>query len=323
MKRLAGLICVLGVCQAWAQEPYQVPEPKPVSGPILVGSYYFPGHFNAARWVPMARARFPMPLLGYYRDGDPVVSDWHIKWALEHGISFFAFDWYYDYRTGNVLQHNNALELGFLRARYRDLMKFAIFWCNEEQWEPDYTDEQMMVLARTLRDRYFRQPNYLKFNGKPALFISQPRRLTKRFGVEGCAAIWHRMSAEAGVEILPIALAYDDQETLAKAGSSRRHSTGSDTWTRTGNRRRGGHGNGRGDQKPRHGASEAGREDRGLGLGKDRAGGKSGGELRSSGRVGTGYGATVASARRAETRGSRSGRCSRGMTRRRPRWTWK
>ena len=88
----------------------------------------------------------------------------------------------------------------------------------KEQWEPDYTEAQMMMLARTLRDRYFRQPNYLKFDGKAALFVSQPWRLTKRFGVEGCAAIWRKMSAEANVEILPIALAHNDQETLVKAG---------------------------------------------------------------------------------------------------------
>jgi hypothetical protein len=218
MLRRAVWLCALGVLLAAAQEPYPVPEPRPVSGPILVGSYYFPGHFNAARWVPMAQAGFPFPLLGYYRDGEPVVSDWHIKWAVEHGISFFVFDWYYDYKTGNVLQHNDALDRGFLRAQYRGSMKFAIFWCNEEVWEPDYTEEQMLVLARTLRDRYLTQPNYLTFGGKAALFISQPWRLTKRFGVQGCAELWRKLSAEAGVEILPIALAHSDQETLAQAG---------------------------------------------------------------------------------------------------------
>ncbi len=218
MLRYAASLCVLCALHAAAQDSYPVPAPQPVSGPIMVGSYYFPGHFNAARWVPMAQAGFPFPLLGYYRDGEPVVSDWHIKWAVEHGIRFFAFDWYYDYRTGNVLQHNEALDRGFLRATYRDLISFAIFWCNEERWEPDYTEEQMLLLARTLRDRYFSQPNYLKFGGRAALFVSQPWRLTKRFGVEGCAALWRRMSAEAGVEILPIALAHNDQATLAQAG---------------------------------------------------------------------------------------------------------
>jgi hypothetical protein len=201
-----GLLLLSLVTISGAQEPYPVPEPHPVDSPLLVGSYYFPGHFNAMRWVPMAKFQHPYPLLGYYRDGEPVVSDWHIKWAVEHGIDFFAFDWYYDYKTGNVHEHNLALDRGFLRARYRDLMRFCIFWCNEENWEPDYTEGQMMLLARTLRDRYLHQPNYLLFEGKAALFVSQPSRLIKRFGVEGCAEIWRKMSTEAGVELYPVAL---------------------------------------------------------------------------------------------------------------------
>lgn len=217
LRRALLLSALLGVWGT-AQEPYPVPEPQPVNGPLLVGSYYFPGHFNAARWAPMAQAGFPLPLLGYYRDGDPVVADWHIKWAVEHGIRFFVFDWYYDYKTGNVHQHNDALERGFLQARYRDRMHFSILWCNEERTEPDYTEDQMLLLARTLRDRYFTQPNFLRFDGRVALFVSQPWRLTQRFGVEGCAAVWRKMSAEAGVEIMPIALAHNDQKTLAKAG---------------------------------------------------------------------------------------------------------
>jgi hypothetical protein len=209
------LLCLAAVLSA--QEPYPVPEPKPVVSPLLVGSYYFPGHFNAMRWVPMAKYQHPYPLLGYYRDGEPVVSDWHIKWAVEHGIDFFAFDWYYDYQTGNVHEHNLALDNGFLHARYRNLMEFCIFWCNEEAWEPDYTEDQMLLLARTLRDRYLQQPNYLKFDGKAALLVSRPDRLVKRFGVEGCADMWRKMSAEAGVDLYPIALQHSSP-TLKAAG---------------------------------------------------------------------------------------------------------
>ena len=211
-----ALVAVAGATRA---ADYPVPVPHPVAtGDLLVGSYYFPGHFNAARWVPMARAGFPYPLLGYYRDGEPEVSDWHIKWAVEHGISFFAFDWYYDYKTGNVHEHNKALNDGFLHAKYRDLMKFCIFWCNEEPGEADYTEEQMMLLARTLRDRYLKQPNYLRFDGKAALFISQPQRLIKRFTAPGLAKIWQKMGAEAGVQLYPIAEQQSDEVTLAQAG---------------------------------------------------------------------------------------------------------
>lgn len=199
-------------------DTYPVPRPQPISGPHLVGSYYFPGHFNAQRWVPMAEYHHPYPLLGYYRDGEPEVADWHIKWAVEHGIGFFAFDWYYDYRTGQVHEHNKALDQGFLRARYRDLMKFCIFWCNEEAGAVDYTEDQMLLLARTLRDRYLRQPNYLKFDGQAVLMVSQPQRLIQRFGVEGCAAIWQKLSAAAGVPLFPIAEQHTDQAKLKAAG---------------------------------------------------------------------------------------------------------
>lgn len=215
---IAGVIAA-GICAA--EEPagdYPVPEPQPVASPLLVGSYYFPGHFNAMRWVPMAAYGHPYPLLGYYRDGEPEVSDWHIKWAVEHGIDFFAFDWYYDYKTGNVSTHNNALDLGFLRARYRDLMSFCIFWCNEERGEVDYTEEQMALLARTLRDRYLKQPNYLRIDGAAVLMVSCPDRLIKRFGVDGCKSLWEMMSREAGTPLYPIAKQHTDQATLSAAG---------------------------------------------------------------------------------------------------------
>jgi len=31
-------------------------------------------------------------VLGWYREGDPELADWQIKWAVEHGITFFAYD---------------------------------------------------------------------------------------------------------------------------------------------------------------------------------------------------------------------------------------
>jgi len=212
--------CLLAVFTpfASADDGYPVPPPEPVDSPLLVGSYYFPGHFNAMRWVPMAQYHHPYPLLGYYRDGEPEVSDWHIKWAVEHGIDFFAFDWYYDIATGNIHEHNNALELGFLRARYRDMMGFCIFWCNEERDAPPYTEDQMLLLARNLRDHYFTQPNYLRLGGRPVVIVSIPGRMIQSFGIEGSAAMWKKMSAEAGADILPVAKQDDRQEELKQAG---------------------------------------------------------------------------------------------------------
>lgn len=159
-----------------------VPTPRPVPSSVRVGCYYFPGHFSAARWSPIKAHGRPKPLLGTYRDGMPEVSDWHIKWAVEHTISFFVFDWYYDHVSARISEHNAALETGFLRAKHRGLMSFALMWCNEESRDaPPYTRDQMLALGRTLA-RYFREPNYLRIGGRPVVVISRPGRLIDSFG---------------------------------------------------------------------------------------------------------------------------------------------
>jgi Glycosyltransferase WbsX len=177
----------------------EVPPPRPVQATVKLGSYYFPGHFHAGRWAPMKAYGHPKPLLGYYRDGAPGVMDWHIKWAVEHGISYFVFDWYYDYHTGRVPEHDRALDEGFLKARYRNLMEFAVFWCNEEGGdEPPYTEDQLLTLARLLGQRYLKQPNYLRIDGRPVVFVSEPMRLWQSFGLR-FRQLLPRLSRAAGL----------------------------------------------------------------------------------------------------------------------------
>jgi len=129
------------------------PPPKPVATDVAVGVYIFPGwyrdkgrgdypyptHDEESEWRLIARRPQPRPLLGFYDDSLPEVNDWHIKWALEHGISFFAFDWYWNAGEHRLLR---TLEHGFLKARYARMMKFCIHWCNHgldwktRRWRP-------------------------------------------------------------------------------------------------------------------------------------------------------------------------------------------
>ena len=201
-----------------------MPAPRPVPTDVTVGCYYFPGHFNAARWAPMKSYGHPKPLIGYYRDGAPGVADWHIKWAVEHGLSFFAFDWYYDYHTGRVSEHDTALDQGFLEAKHRDLMRFAIFWCNEEgSDQPPYTREQMLLLGKVLGERYLSQPNYLRIDGRPVLFVSEPGRLWQSFG-ERFRELLPETSRAAGLpegaDLFLIGKQSDNLDRLARMGFS-------------------------------------------------------------------------------------------------------
>jgi len=210
--------CCVAILTLSAQASDYVPVPKPVQTDVTVGCYYFPGHFSAERWTPMKRYGAPVPVLGYYRDGRPEVSDWHIKWAVESGISFFAFDWYYDYETGHVSVHNRALDEGFLKAKYRGLMKFCLMWCNEERkTKPSYTEKDLRLLGRTLGERYFQESNYLGVGGRPVLFVSRPHRVLDSFG-KGFRQMRPIVAREAGVEIFWVANTTTRLAECAEAG---------------------------------------------------------------------------------------------------------
>jgi len=148
---LTSMPTVRAETRVWHGE--YVPKPVPAVGEVQIGVYIFPGwyrdkgrgdypyctHDEDSEWRLIARCPKPRPILGFYDDSLPEVNDWHIKWALEHGVSFFAFDWYWNAGEHRLLR---TLERGFLKARYANMMKFCIHWCNHgldwrtRQWYP-------------------------------------------------------------------------------------------------------------------------------------------------------------------------------------------
>ncbi|MBI5387008.1 MAG: glycoside hydrolase family 99-like domain-containing protein [Verrucomicrobia bacterium] len=200
-----------------AQTGY-VPEPKPVRGPSEVGVYYFPGWNTASRWQPLQRFPERKPVLGWYREGDPEVADWHIKWAVEHGITFFAYDWYWS-QGARQLEH--GLHDGYFKARYRHLLKFCLLWANHN---PPHSSshEDCLAVTRYWFENYFRRPEHLLIDGQPAVIIFSPDRLTQDLGSAGVKRAFDAMRAEcvrAGLKGLHLIACVGD------AGSARHAAT--------------------------------------------------------------------------------------------------
>ena len=59
--------------------------------------------------------------------------------AVENGISFFVYDWYW--RNGHE-ELSRGLNDGFLKARYRRRMEFALMWANHPPFSA-HTPEQL------------------------------------------------------------------------------------------------------------------------------------------------------------------------------------
>ncbi len=175
------------------------PEPRPVRGKLDVGVYYFPGWRTAGQWAPITRYPERRPVLGWYREGDPSVADWQIKWAAEHGITFFAYDWYWS-AGARSLEH--ALHNGLFNAHFRRYLKFCLLWANHN---PPGTSshEDFMAVVRYWIENYFRRPEYYTIEGKPVVIIFTPHRFRADMGSEAVRRAFEAMREECRKAGLP------------------------------------------------------------------------------------------------------------------------
>jgi len=159
-----------------------VPQPDPAVSSYLLAAHYYPG------WKPGGATNhngfadlhtYPerTPLMGYYDESLPEVTDWEIKWALEHGIGCFIYCWYrYKSNVGHPvtrqdLRLGHALHDGLFQARYGNMMKFAIMWEGHSWGVAQDKNDLLHNLMPFWMENYFTKPNYLVLDNKPVLFI--------------------------------------------------------------------------------------------------------------------------------------------------------
>lgn len=175
LKLYLGLL-LIAVCLSSASTG-AVPAPKVAKADMQVGAFYFPGWSTQERWNCMAaNTKVQHPQMGYYREGSPEVADWQIKQALEHGVSFFAFDYYSN--SGSEWMET-ALDDGFLKSKYLKQFKFCLMWCNEESGA-----DEIQQLGDIIIGKYLKHPSYLTVDGKPVLMILGGSSFAQKFGVE-------------------------------------------------------------------------------------------------------------------------------------------
>ena len=158
-----------------------VPEPDVVSSDYYIACHYYPGWAVKSNGYSGFKkiVDFPerTPLIGYYDEANPEVTDWEIKWAREHGINCFIYCWYRNKdNVGHPLTDKSLflahqIDSGLKNARYKNLMDFAIMWEGDNAGVAEDKHDLVDHLLPFWVENYFTQPNYLKIDNKPVLFV--------------------------------------------------------------------------------------------------------------------------------------------------------
>ncbi len=175
------------------QSSASVPLPKPAdTGAVLVGAQACNLWANRMDWQTIANYPDRASIMGTYDEAYDVSTDWQIKMAVEHGISFMQPCWFRLAENEGfprvLASYDHFLNSLANSAKYRSLMRFDIDWINTgpeiggTSGEDDFLKKLVPYWIKT----YFSKPNYLKVDGKPViaiydyeLFISQMGGLEK------------------------------------------------------------------------------------------------------------------------------------------------
>jgi hypothetical protein len=162
-----------------------VPLPKPIKSKYLMLMHYCPlwkegTHYGWGRIEPWPERR---PAIGWYDEGTPEVADWHIKYAVEHGIQGFIYCWYRDGFSPEIKQQlGHAIHDGLMKARYRDQFRFAIMWENGCGTGCKSREDLLDNLMPFWMKNYFKHPSYVKIDNKPLLYIWVPQNVARDVG---------------------------------------------------------------------------------------------------------------------------------------------
>ncbi|MDP4226210.1 MAG: glycoside hydrolase family 99-like domain-containing protein [Bacteroidota bacterium] len=184
------MVLTLGlfVLSAWTSNS----GPKKQKTKVIVGAYYFDGwagkNSNANNpdepWAKTAPTHLTRRMVEEFSDREPVwgwrddsqaIMEKQIDLAADNGINFFAYCWYWRDSNGpintegiNKLTLHSSMNF-YLKAKNKKRMKFCLLVANHqgseikgvENWEK----------AADFWMQYFKDPQYVKVNGKPLVII--------------------------------------------------------------------------------------------------------------------------------------------------------
>lgn len=168
--KIAQKLIVLFLCGTWllgAAETQSQSQPER----YLIGAHYY-AWYNKSSWD-----RIPAePLLGGYASRDDAAIAQHIEWANRYGIDFFGIGW-----SGQDRSTNDVIIKHFLKSPQINKIKFCIAYDTLTRFRkimnPPFDFSNPVLFSDFVSDfdylsrTYFSHPSYLKFSGRPVVWL--------------------------------------------------------------------------------------------------------------------------------------------------------
>jgi len=157
-----------------------IPVTSASSQELSVGAYYYTyDSKDSPFWQKCLRKKLNIPQqpqLGEYSCRDEAVIKQHLGWAKEAGIDFFTMSWFGPGSGSDVTIKNYFA--AYLKRQKSDF-KFCLIY--QTPYILPFEKGVVIIDRDALRlfqnhllyaaDEYFKEPNYLKINNRPVLFI--------------------------------------------------------------------------------------------------------------------------------------------------------
>jgi hypothetical protein len=187
-KILAGILSLSCLLSASSQAAsVQGTKPAPALEPIVIAHYasWYVGQdggwFN---WVGGKKIRPAYtPLLGFYDVRQPATLSQHIAWANAYGVDAFMITWDGNPTETFPLSNEHTVKLFLDNPDFKKIKFFFVYGVNtalrkkgEVVDSPVDIDDEARV-AKFIADmkfaaaKYFNQPNHLKVQAKPVLYV--------------------------------------------------------------------------------------------------------------------------------------------------------
>jgi hypothetical protein len=163
---------------------------------VRAGAYYFDGWTGKSdHLTPRLRDEFfdREPVWGWRDDSLPVVEQ-QIACAADHGLGFFAFDWYWPEGAEKETPLNTGLKL-YLQAKNKQRLEFCLMVANHGGFRIGPADWDAVT---DIWLGLFKEPTHLRVGGRPLLIFFTPRELRRAFGSSAAVkAAFEKLDAKA------------------------------------------------------------------------------------------------------------------------------